>query len=1049
VRLLHISDLHYTEANDVDRSKIVAAATRDLSTFASDVRFDAIVFSGDLVFSGGDPGAFEAAFDRHLLPLADSLEVGLERLALLPGNHDIDRNEVNVQIESGLARSLASVSDVNEFIDASSAASIRNARLANFYQFVDSVWSDDAASSVEHLGRSMKIAAGGTTIGISCANSAWRATGSPDGKDKGHLLVGERQLTRLRSAIEDCKIRIFSSHHPPDWLADFDEQLVERELAGHYDLALFGHTHSPKPYAIRSELGDINRSTVGSLYQDASYRNSYSVVDIDPDSGDALFTYRAYSAARDEFAPDTEMSDDGTFAWTIGSRLTLREASPVRLLPTRVDVHIAVKSQLAETLSLLQEHSGSSESRLELLISPSAYRVREDATRLVREDGSRPPKAPIDEWMSSSTNVVIYGSKESGKTSALVWCLNMSLRATGRMPIAFDLKSVPPTRRRIIQAIRGKLLAVGIRTMDDLTDAPPLAIGIDNCENDDDSRLTELASVASEIQAQLILSATEPAVALPMQTPTLSRFVGESCHLGEYGTREMRTLAEQIYPDSPHDWDAIVRAAVHLMLSQGVERSPWACVLVLLLYRHEPQITEIDTTVLVDKYLDLVLGKWETDIDTVSGINHFNRRHFVVELAAEYDRAADILMTDEDVVKFASNYRSAYSLDFDPRKFIDDLYRRRVLAGSADDVHFALDGLQQFLVALSVGQGLIPLQQVLDSWEEYFEAIVHCCALSRDRKDIVTFLLGEVSAAATALGNPVSAAFTSIGDDVWGEIPELDETRRALARIGDEAGTLQSREHRELETDRMLDERRGQEPDDSGTPAVEDEQKGAAKLLGATGLLSLCLQRSEYVAGEGFKAGAVSDALASWARTYLALCAAFGSELSETRAERVKELEAIGVSRRQVEAFAEYGIFTLILGLAVTTIGSPKLRLTVASLLTSPTLDQEDLIGSLLLSVVAMSDSSSGWDDYLKAVIDRFGSRPHVWRLLRDVLAFRYCDLSVEGPELARVEDVCVHIAIANFNGDRERRSAESEIRQSLKLGRLRSEAIARGRADA
>jgi hypothetical protein len=120
--------------------------------------------------------------------------------------------------------------------------------------------------------------------------------------------------------------------------------------------------------------------------------------------------------------------------------------------------------------------------------------------------------------------------------------------------------------------------------------------------------------------------------------------------------------------------------------------------------------------------------------------------------------------------------------------------------------------------------------------------------------------------------------------------------------------------------------------------------------------------------------------------------------------------------------------------------------LTTAQLLAEPRLDQEDLIGSILLSVVAMAEGSEGWDINMKSVIDRFGSRAHVWRLLRDATAFRYFDLSISGAELQKVEDVCIYIGIATIREEHDRRVASAEIREELRRGRLRSEAVARER---
>ena len=92
MRILHISDFHYQAKNDSDYRTRVENLCNDLV----DKGIDMIVFSGDLVFEGGQLNTFKKAskvlFDEVLK--ATGLEK--ERLVITQGNHDMERDaEIN------------------------------------------------------------------------------------------------------------------------------------------------------------------------------------------------------------------------------------------------------------------------------------------------------------------------------------------------------------------------------------------------------------------------------------------------------------------------------------------------------------------------------------------------------------------------------------------------------------------------------------------------------------------------------------------------------------------------------------------------------------------------------------------------------------------------------------------------------------------------------------------------------------------------------------------------------------------------------------------
>jgi 3',5'-cyclic AMP phosphodiesterase CpdA len=93
IRIVHLSDLHVSNDSAFDQQRIVAAALDDLERAHSDRAVGLLVFSGDLAFAGK---ADQLATGEEMLLRAsrDRLSLSRAQTILVPGNHDVDRNEI-------------------------------------------------------------------------------------------------------------------------------------------------------------------------------------------------------------------------------------------------------------------------------------------------------------------------------------------------------------------------------------------------------------------------------------------------------------------------------------------------------------------------------------------------------------------------------------------------------------------------------------------------------------------------------------------------------------------------------------------------------------------------------------------------------------------------------------------------------------------------------------------------------------------------------------------------------------------------------------------
>ena len=245
--LLNVSDIHFRhpicntqmDPNRPFRTRLIQDA-RDRADELGPI--EAILVSGDIAYAGL-PQEYEAAY-TWLVELADACGCPLERVYVIPGNHDVNR---------GTARDDVSVRNVHRAI-AGSDPGRRERELHDQFRHPDTgralmepiaaynafaarfscqVYTPDRLFWYQDLpfddGRTLRIY-GLTSTLLSGAN----------GLDDARLSL---YLSPLQTVLDpaDRVINLVMCHHPPDWLMDHDD--VEDAVCGRAAVHFFGHKH--------------------------------------------------------------------------------------------------------------------------------------------------------------------------------------------------------------------------------------------------------------------------------------------------------------------------------------------------------------------------------------------------------------------------------------------------------------------------------------------------------------------------------------------------------------------------------------------------------------------------------------------------------------------------------------------------------------------------------------------------------------------------------------------------------------------------------------
>ncbi len=295
IRILHLSDIHFRSGRAWDADPVLRKLVKRVrDDVQSGLIPDLVAFTGDLAFSGA-ADQYEAATGWLKGQLWPVLEPDLphDRLLIVPGNHDVDREKVRRGSHHTQQELLekASQHEIATVLQHDDDRADMLARHAAWSAFVETWFGTPRPLCWNRRDLTIR----GTRLHIAELNSAWMSCGD---KDYGRLLLGRLQLNQTVqiAQAEDADWRLVLMHHPWSYLAEFDQDEARANVHEHADLVLRGHLH--KPASERIAPPDPTRSCLelaaGSIYEDSQYPNAFQWIELAPDPRSVRVHFRAW-----------------------------------------------------------------------------------------------------------------------------------------------------------------------------------------------------------------------------------------------------------------------------------------------------------------------------------------------------------------------------------------------------------------------------------------------------------------------------------------------------------------------------------------------------------------------------------------------------------------------------------------------------------------------------------------------------------------------------------------------------------------------------------
>ena len=272
--------------------------------------------------NSGQPDEYKKTIDDLFKPLLEACNLTNDRLFIVPGNHDLDRDLIPA--------SLIKILKSNDEVDDCWSTDRKRAQLFQPFQEFYNFLRDCTGQTRPEYCSVCEWDINGIKIGLLGINSAWLCARHKDESgecsDQGYLCIGESQIYEPLETISKSDVKIAVLHHPLDWLTPFDLGRVEVYLKRKCNFVLHGHAHKPGVSANRDHFGYYITIPAGACYDrskptDSGYTYSYNYVHLDLNTDKGIIFLRRWSDLNRNWRKDDEtFPPNGEFDFSIFGR---------------------------------------------------------------------------------------------------------------------------------------------------------------------------------------------------------------------------------------------------------------------------------------------------------------------------------------------------------------------------------------------------------------------------------------------------------------------------------------------------------------------------------------------------------------------------------------------------------------------------------------------------------------------------------------------------------------------------------------------------------
>lgn len=766
IKIIHISDLHLESSNpSFEKREIIAALAKDIKNYIEDSTL--LFFTGDLLDKGGiqfkedKPNAFKRFEELFVEPILSINPTLKNKIFIVPGNHDVYREKIDPITEQGLKSNLKTHKNVNDFLINNRENNRHLDRLTDYKNWEKEFYASYPNSTYSLFENTFILKVGILNVGITCLNSAWLCKGE---NDKENLIIGRNQVENSLDKIKNCEVKLALSHHPLEFIAEFDREPVKIILYKNYDILFTGHVHELASSYTQDLYGNIfisiANSTIGDHPTERKFVNGYTILELTPNEKIKTH-YRKYIENHKCFVANTDIGNDsGTKEWQIlkDEKLTKFE-TVANIVDGIANRHC---DKLNDDLIMSTNSTNAPCSIDSLFVEPTILNCPQHSFKEEETISYN-----IDKILSRKENFLIYGLKESGKTILLDKIFLEAIRKfnqLNKIPIYLKYNDF---KGKDIERVIKEYLGQPTKLVPELLTENNIIIFIDDIAFSEKylGQISELKELITKYPRIQIIATADQATENAIPTDYLEHNDVLNFEIGfiqNLNSHEIKELIGKWFVGKEIDLRENMEKLLKSFVDFGLPKTPLSVTMFLWIFEKQEK-KPLNNSVLVEMFIENLLEK--TNLENIySETFDFKNKQRLLSFISKYMRDNgnedhNYAVNYVKLLDFVSDYLKT-RFHGKPQKVLDDLIKRGILCFEDDNlVGFKSAFFFHYFLALHFDYDPEFKKFVLtdDNYLYHLEEIVYYSGLKRDDVEILNFTQTKLHEAFGEFNKDISA----------------------------------------------------------------------------------------------------------------------------------------------------------------------------------------------------------------------------------------------------------------------------------------------------
>lgn len=674
IRFLHISDLHY-DKDKRNIKEICSAFFNDINMVKKEYPIDFILFSGDLVLAGNENN-FTEVYENFIKKLIENLEIEQTKFLFCPGNHDVNRNEINDMIEEIIRNKLQDTAERKKLIDNLNEKnySIYTDRIKDFYNFKKQFIKEEDERFFNIFSSSHIIEKFGIKIGISCINSSIVSNGD----DYGKLIICEKQISNSYERIKNCDLKILVMHHPLSYIDEVERTDIERMIIEKFDMFCYGHTHEEegKKTFYFGEEKSIVTSIAGSLYSGETthwkgkdYFHGYSIVELDKE--ECTIYLRKYMSKRNCFDKNIEICPEGKIIYNFSKNKKKYTNINLSVLE---ETKKLINKKLLTSIPDCEAPKNIEDIFVRPLLTLTSERDFENkniySQNITPIKDKSLQKITVEEIIELKENFLIYGKKESGKTTLLNYLIINIIKLNNldqQIPVFIKFKKISSNKKleKLICNYINELTTkeVSLKEVKEILEEGRFTIFIDDIDSQKSEELKILNKyIENNIKNKFILAIQDKDLEVNVKNKEITEFTFKkiSININSFKNQQAKELILKWKNIENIDNKKILLITNNIK-KIGIPLTPY--ILSLLFWINDKDKNEfnpINKAAILEKFFDIILEKLNIENNYYIPIDFKDKLHYLSFIAEKLKEKENKIMDKRDLEKYTIEYLEKY-----------------------------------------------------------------------------------------------------------------------------------------------------------------------------------------------------------------------------------------------------------------------------------------------------------------------------------------------------------------------------------------------------